>query len=574
MKKASAFRLIAMLGSLAWAAYLLSPIFLPLDKVRADYEKKGVPAPFYLDLLPKEGLNLGLDLRGGIYLELEADVLGSFKKRLAFMAAEVARDAKDEPFVPQKVDLVENDQLEVVLKTPGDRAAFKDWFGKRYRQVWQQAAAEESRLVYGLNNAYKERMTSDIMAQAIESVRNRVDRYGVAEASISRYGSDRMVVELPGVHDPERVINIIRQTGQLEFKIVNTALDQAALKTLIAETRKSANLTEAYDKAAVDALNLVLKDKLPPDTELAFELNREPQTKKVQGGVPYLLNKKAEITGDLLENAQAAVQDNEPHVSLSHNPTGTRLLAEVTKENVNKQLAIVLDGNVIKAPVIREPIPNGQAQITFGFGNYESLLQEAKDLALILREGALPASLNVVKRSLIGPSLGADSIRDGVIASLIGGVLVVLFMAAYYKTSGVVADISLIFNMAILLGILSLLSASLTLPGIAGIALTIGMAVDANVVIFERIKDELALDLPLKAAFERGYANAMSAVLDSNITTFIAGIVLYQFGTGPIKGFATTLMIGIGSTLITAVLFSRWIQEMLLEKSGWSKIRI
>lgn len=579
MKRSSALRLAIILSSLLLSIYFLSPTLFQLEPVYRSYEDKGESLPVYLALLPRHGLNLGLDLRGGIYLELETNVEDALKKRLEFLAAEVTRDSKSEAFTPEKVELIPPTpdaayMLRVDLKAPSAAGDFKDWFSRRYRGVWNYVRAEDGRLFYSLEKNYRVQMSEQIMSQAIESVRNRVDRYGVAEAAISRYGDNHLIVELPGVNDPDRVINVIRQTGQLEFKIVNTTKTPAEIKSLIAEARKAGTLPEQYDKATVDALNTALKDKLPPDTEIAFELTRDPSSKKVVGGVPYLLNKKTELTGDLLQDARVSVQNNEPHVALSHNATGTKLLAEVSKANVGKPLAIILDGNVIKAPVIREPITGGQAQITLGYGDYQNLLKEAEDLALVLREGALPASLNIVKRTLIGPTLGADSIRQALQASILGGLLVVVFMAVYYKNSGVVADISLIFNVMILMGVLSILQASLTLPGIAGIALTIGMAVDANVIIFERIKDEMGLGLPLRAAFERGYSNGMRAVLDSNITTFISGLVLYQFGTGPIKGFATTLMIGIASTLLTAVLFSRWIQEMLLDKNKWSRLRI
>ena len=578
MKSRHPFRLITLIATLLFSAYFLVPSFLPVDALYRQYEDQNQSVPFYIKMLPRQGLNLGLDLRGGIYLELETNLADALKKRLEFLSNDIGRDLKEEPFAPTKTELEtpspDTYSLRVSFETSAAIAEFKTWFNKRYQGVWSYSRAEDKTLVYILEEDYRDRLSEQILNQAIESVRNRVDRYGVAEAAISRYGTDHLVVELPGVSDPDRVINIIRQTGQLEFKIVSNALSETELTSLLAETRQANAIPETYSKETVDKLNTALKDTLPEGTEIAFELIRDPVSQKVSDGVPYLLNKKTELTGDLLEDARVSIQDNEPHVTLSHNVSGTKILAEVTKANVGKPLAIVLDGNVVKAPVIREAIPNGQAQITLGYGNYQSILKEAEDLALVLREGALPTSLTISKRSLIGPTLGADSVKKGVTASLIGGVIVILFMVVYYKTSGVVADLSLFFNILLLLGTLAFLQASLTLPGIAGIALTIGMAVDANVIIFERIKDELSLGLPLKAAFERGYSNAMRAVIDANVTTLISGIVLYQFGTGPIKGFATTLMIGIGSTLLTAVVFSRWIQEALLERNGWSRIRI
>lgn len=560
--KHARFRWTVLLGTVILSAYILTPVF---------FDVKG------LGIFPERGLNLGLDLRGGMYLELEVDLQDALEKRLSFMANELVRSATDEAFAPEKAEILSLEadgsyRLAVTLKNAGDRAAFQSWFNKQFAGVWTEAPSQAALLYYEPREEYFKQLKEQIISQAIEAVRNRIDRYGVAEAGISRYSDDRIVVELPGIQDPDQVLNVIRQTGQLEFKLVNDEKTAEDLQSLVVTRRKEIN--EEYDRKSVTALNAALKDQLPAATEIAFELSRDPVTKKITGGTPYLVHQKVELTGDFLDDARVNVYNNEPQVSLSFNTSGASRFAALTRENVGKRLAIVLDGNIAAAPQVREEIPNGQAQITLGYGNYQDLLKEAEVLALVLREGALPASLQIAKRNVIGPSLGADSIRQGVWSSIIGAVLVVVFMTLYYKVSGAVANLSLVLNMMILLAVLSLLQASLTLPGIAGIALTIGMAVDANVIIFERIKDELEMNFPLKAAFERGYSNAMSAVLDANITTFISGAVLYQFGTGPIKGFATTLMIGIVSTLVTAVLFSRWIQEMLLARTKWSRISI
>lgn len=579
MKDRSRLRLSVMVGAFLLSVYLLIPTVFNFSQIREGYLKAGQPLPTYLSFFPKQGLNFGLDLRGGIYLELEVETKEALGKRLGFIESELKRVLADKPFLPETIGVKPADsralyQLDVSVKA-GQAEAFREWFASEgYHRMWQYSSENGGVLSYSLQEAYKVELTEQILRQAMESIGNRVDRYGVAEAGMRRYGADRIIVELPGIGDPQRVIDIIRQTGQLDFKIVDTTVQSTDLKMWIADFRKANTLGEGFDKATVDRLNEGLKGRFPENTELAFELIREPNTDKIIGGEPYLLQKKTEMTGDLLEDAQVVVQDNRPVVSLSMNTAGTRLFSELTKANVNRLLAIVLDGNVIQAPRIKTHIPNGQAIIEQGDGLYDDVTHRAKDLSLILREGALPASLSIAKKNVIGPSLGADSIQKGFWSTIVGAVLVVVFMAAYYKTSGLVANISLILNIAMMLGVLSFFQASLTLPGIAGIALTVGMAVDANVVIFERIKDELWLKLPVRAAFERGYANAVRAVLDANVTTFISGLVLYQFGTGPIKGFATTLMIGIVTTLISAVVFSRWIQELLLDRNRWSRIRV
>jgi preprotein translocase subunit SecD len=269
-----------------------------------------------------------------------------------------------------------------------------------------------------------------------------------------------------------------------------------------------------------------------------------------------------------------SVHNNEPYVSLSFNPTGTKIFADVTAANVGKRLAILLDGTVNKAPVIKSAIPSGEAQITLGYGDYQSLVREAEDLTVVLREGALPATLSEATKTVIGPSLGKSSIDKGFSATGLAGIVVMVFMALWYKRGGILADVALVFNVLLIFGSLTLFGATLTLPGVAAIVLTIGMAVDANVIILERIKEETAAGKSIKAAVESGYAGATSAVVDSNITTFLSGVVLYQFGTGPIRGFAVTLMIGIITTLISALMMTRLYYTWRVTKTKLTKLSI
>ncbi|MFA5145289.1 MAG: protein translocase subunit SecD [Candidatus Omnitrophota bacterium] len=369
--------------------------------------------------------------------------------------------------------------------------------------------------------------------RALEVIRNRIDQFGVREPSIQKQGEDEIVVQLPGVTDRERAIDIIGKTAMLEFKLVSNDPDK--LKDAMAGT-------------------------LPDGYELKYAQ---------EDNEPLLLEKQAVLSGDMLTNASMRFSQsefNEPAVALQFNAEGAKKFAEVTAGNVGKRLAIVLDGKVQSAPRIKEAIPSGEAVITGRF-----TIEQAQDLALILRIGALPAPMYIEEERTIGPLLGQDSINKGIKASVIGGILVFVFMAGYYLLPGIISDIALMMNLVMILGGLGLLpilfpgvAATLTLPGIAGIALSLGMAVDANVLINERIREELSLGRNLRAAIANGYNKAFGAIFDSNLTTLIAAFLLFQFGTGPIRGFAVTLTIGLISSMFTAIVVTRTIFEILL----------
>ncbi|MFA5275522.1 MAG: protein translocase subunit SecD [Candidatus Omnitrophota bacterium] len=379
----------------------------------------------------------------------------------------------------------------------------------------------------------------DAADRAVEVIRNRIDQFGVRETSIQKQGEDEILVQLPGVTDRTRAIDIIGKTAILEFKLV------------LNDTEK-------------------LKQALAGVVPEGYELRYSEDDKE-----PLLLEKTAVLAGDSLTNAQvnfSSSQFNEPVVSLQFNPEGAKKFAEITAANVGKRLAIVLDGKVQSAPNIREAIPSGEAVISGRF-----TVEQAQDLGLILRVGALPAPMRIEEERTIGPLLGQDSINKGVKASIIGLALVFIFMAGYYLLAGVISDIALLMNMVIILGGMGLLpllfpgvSATLTLPGIAGIVLSLGMAVDANVLINERIREELQAGKNLRSAISNGYSRAFSAIFDSNFTTLIAAFLLFQFGTGPIRGFAVTLTIGLMASMFTAIVVTRTIFEILLDL-GWLK---
>lgn len=484
----------------------------------------------------------------------------------------------------------------------------------------------------------------DAVDRAIEIIRNRVDQFGVGEMSIQRSGKDDLIVQLPGVTDRERALEIIGKTAHLEFKIVSDnvedlkkslAKEAAALaksaaestakeaqssgvkapavesvvkeaakaapaeapakdaaaeavtkaasskeadtvaNTAVAVETKDAVTKQASDAASKEAPPAVAETKAP-EAVAAVDTEPDPryELKYVEsergGREPILVAKEASLTGDMLVNAKTEFSSRgfgEPYVSIALNPKGAQIFANITATNVGRRLAIVLDGKVVSAPVIREAIPSGQAQIS---GNFT--VNDANDLSVMLRAGALPAPVIVEEERTVGPLLGADSIKSGMHAAIVGTLLVIGFMFFYYRLAGVVANIALVLNVLMILAGLSLFRGTLTLPGIAGLILTIGMSVDANVLIYERIREELSLGKPLRAAIAAGYHRAFSAILDSNLTTIVAAALVFKFGAGPIRGFAVTLTIGLIANLFTAVTCTRVIFEVMCDQFGLMKL--
>jgi len=383
---------------------------------------------------------------------------------------------------------------------------------------------------------------SDAMERALEVIRNRVDQFGVAEPLIARQGDRWVVVELPGVKDPERAIELIGKTALLEFKLVNDGV----------------RISEILDiEGKVDP------NKIPTGYEI-LPGRRETETL-------FLLKVEPEITGAALTNAKVKIggEYNMPYIAVDFNKEGAKEFARITEVNIERNLAIVLDERVQSAPVIKSKIPDGHAIIE---GNFT--MEEAKNLAIVLRAGALPAPVNIIENRTVGPSLGRDSIRAGVVAAVIGLICVMCFMVVYYKLSGLITNLALILNLLILLGMMAYFRATLTLPGIAGIILTIGMAVDANVLIFERIREELRGGKTVRVSIDSGYQKAFRTILDSNITTLIAAAFLFQFGTGPIKGFAVTLSLGILISMFTAIVVTHMIFDMALAGKRMEKLSI
>jgi protein-export membrane protein SecD len=394
---------------------------------------------------------------------------------------------------------------------------------------------------------------TDALDRVIEIIRNRVDQFGVTEPIIVRQGEKWIVVELPGIKNPETAKNLIGKTALLEFKLLGPSEKLSSINEKIRQL--GLNITEARNNPEILAL-------VPTGYVLLPGKNEESL---------YLVKSSPEITGAYLVNARTRLggQFGLPYVSLDFNKEGAKIFATVTGANIDKNLAIVLDDVVQSAPVIRSRIPDGKAIIE---GNFTE--EEAKFLATILRAGSLPAPVKIIEERSIGPTLGEDSIQKGTISSILGLLLVIIFMIIYYNISGVIANIALILNFIILLASLALFRFTLTLPGIAGIALTLGMAIDANVLILERLRDELELGKTPRVALDLGYSRALTTIIDSNLTTLIAAVFLFQFGTGPIKGFAVTLTLGILISMFTAIFVTKTIYEFMFQENLIRKVKL
>jgi preprotein translocase subunit SecD len=489
-----------------------------------------------IDIWPHKKINLGLDLQGGMHLVLEVDSNKAVESTAERISQEIREELKKNRLRNIVVSPSEATQISIQVKSADNVDEFKELLDNDFRDLRQISENADGGAAYsivlGLTETDQDQIKKLAVDQALETIRNRIDQFGVAEPDIRRQGENRILIQLPGIKDTQRAKDLIGKTALLEFKLVD-------------------------DTASVDA---AVKGDVPPGREVLYRVELNPETQRTTK-TPFVLKKRTLLTGAYLTDARVDIdsQFNEPYVSINFDKKGARIFERITEANVNKRLAIVLDNSVYSAPVIQEKIAGGQARITGRFTD-----AEARDLAIVLRAGALPAPVNVLEERTVGPSLGADSIQKGLLSMIIGGVLVIVFMVIYYKTAGLIADLALALNIVLIGAGLAGFQATLTLPGIAGIILTIGMAVDANVIIFERIREELSLGRTPGAAIDAGYDRATLTILDANVTTLIAAVVLFQFGTGPVKGFAVTLSLGVIASLFTALVMSRLIFDYLL----------
>lgn len=514
--------------SLAGFAYT-APNFFPKDSLN------GLPS-----FLPHKQINLGLDLRGGSYLLLEVDVASVSRDRLQSLTNDIRRVLRSSQVLYTGLG-VKGDSITVRITRPEDvdkaaeaiRGLSSVVAGNLMTGGLPQRDIEVSvsggLVTVTATEAAKLAREQSAVQQSMEIVRRRIDELGTTEPVIQQQGADRILVQVPGLDDPQRLKALLGQTAKLNFRLVDTTTTaQQALST----------------------------HNVPAGSEVLYTTDNPP--------MPLLIQRRVMVGGDSLTDAQPGFdpRTGEPVVSFRFDSTGARLFGEVTRVNVGKPFAIVLDNKVISAPVIREAIMGGSGQIS---GNFT--VQQANDLAILLRAGALPAPLNVLEERTVGPGLGADSIRAGTIASIIGFVGVVVFMFVCYGFFGVLANVALLINVAMIMGLLSMLQATLTLPGIAGIVLTIGMAVDANVLIYERIREEVRIGKSPAAAIEAGYSRALGTILDANITNFISAAILFQVGSGPVRGFAVAHALGIITSVFTAFTVNRLMVATWLRRS-------
>lgn len=612
------FKIGAVVFFLSLSAWYLFPSFQGLNlnsrlggmsqEERTDYERENFTQ---IEKIKENSLNLGLDLQGGMHTTMEVGL-----RELLFQLADERRDDTFDQVLAAADVRSQEDGTSLI-------DAFVEEFESRDPEASLSRYFRSEEITRRSSNAevtdYLRSQGTDAIERAMQVIRNRVDRYGVTEPSIQTQGNRRIVVELPGIDDPERVRRLLKGTARLEFRLMadpgelNSSLQRIishyevdvvdaetedSLETepdittdpdsafdvsqLLADTEDLDEITNplldvlipagqgsvvfgevsAQDTATFNALiaDPEVQDMLPRDIELLYDAN--PSGSEGAEYYPVLaVNRNSELTGEVITDARSDFDQttNQPLVDMEMNSEGARIWSRLTGANVGKNVAIVLDRVVYSYPTVIGQISGGRSQIT-GLASQE----ESTDIVTVLKSGALPAPVEIVEERTVGPSLGVVARRSGFMSLLVGLTIVALFMILYYRGGGMVADLALIINIIFILGILAGFNATLTLPGIAGIVLTIGMAVDANVLIFERVREEQSTGKTLKASIDGGYSKALSAIVDANITTFFVGIILYSFGVGPIQGFAVTLMAGILASLFSAIVFTRIIFDYVV----------
>ncbi|MBU2491224.1 MAG: protein translocase subunit SecD [Bacteroidetes bacterium] len=630
------FRIVVILGFLALSIYLLYPTFADYQNTKDIEEKVSSYKETFFQANPnaqadqieeqaelfedslfnsdpsfredrEKRVKLGLDLQGGMYIVMEVNT-SKLLERLAKDSDELYKTVLKE--AEEESKLSDENLVSILARKLQERNV-------RLSRYFGSIREDDADIISNLQE-----QESDAVTRAIEIIRNRVDQYGVSEPSIQKQGARRIIVELPGIAKEEEAKRLLQGSALLEFKLlrdpeftfqimnqVNSVLANSLISdssevvdndtSLAQNDSTSENLSEEEFAKKNPFFSLarlidpqgrtadaVVRDKdrqrllsylnrpevqnvIPNNVEFAFGAKPFGSQDGEEFYTLYLVNKGPELTGGVIADAQATIDPNttEPVVNMQMNSDGAREWARITGSNVGKRCAVMLDGYIYTAPTIQEKIPSGSSRIS-GMGD----LNEAKLLEIVLKAGALPAPVEIIEERTVGPSLGQDSISQGFNSTMLGFLLVAIFMIVYYKKAGTIADLALFFTIMFIMGILAGFNATLTLPGIAGIILTIGMAVDANVIIYERIREELATGKTVKAAIDSGFVNSYSAIFDSNITTFFTGIILYQFGSGPIQGFALTLMIGILSSLFSALVVTRVVFDIMAAKGAKIKV--
>jgi len=505
------------------AAFLLFLVFLGIAYAIPNFLNSSVKNTSF-SFLPGKSINLGLDLKGGSYLLLKADMDIVFSEKLEILLSDIRsalRKSKigykklsvnDKKISFQKRDLIPNDKIKSIILTIDENLI---------------VTINENTFFIEFSDLNKKKIIKSTMAQAIEIVRRRIDETGTNEPSIQQQGNDRIIVQLPGLDDPSRIKKLLGKTAKLNFQLAHPSISSEDIN---------------------------INSKAPPGYTILVD-DKDPD-------LFYMINKRVMVSGEMLKDANPTFdRNNSPSVSFQLSALGGKKFGRVTGKHIGRAFAIVLDGKVVSAPVIQSQIFSS-GQIT---GNFST--QETNDLALVLRSGALPAPMIILEERSVGPGLGADSIQSGKIASIVGLVAVMIFMLMTYGSFGLLANVSLVCNIIFIIALLSLIQATLTLPGIAGIVLTMGMAVDSNVLIFERIKEEYKRENNNIIAFDTGYIKSKTAILDANITTLISAIILFFMGSGPVKGFSVTLGIGIFTTLFSVYFIARLFTSIYVSKN-------
>jgi SecD/SecF fusion protein len=554
-----------MNNSLRWKSILLflSILFCGISLVPSFHEET---PDWWKKYLTFNVFTRGLGLQGGMHLVLKVDLEKAISNNLKFGAGDLEESLKEKNISVVKLDSDSKDEVIFTLPNTGAVSTIESMLkDDLYEDLDIKIDKEEGsfpKITIKLKTEKIDRINKNAVNESLEIIRNRIDQFGVAEPVIIKQGKDEIVVQLPGVEDKVRAKELLGKTAQLEFKGVDSQ-SMLNLSQLVEEAREAGEYNEK-DKDSREKLNKFLQHRLPEGTQIYFETEKNKETgTKIK--IPLLLKNQVLMTGKMVKDARVRTGGNfnEPMVSLDFTGKGGHVFGKITEEYVKQRVAIVLDEVVRSAPVIQEKILGGSAQITGSF-TYE----EAADLAIVLRVGALPAPVKIIQNISVDASLGEDAIDKGLNSGLFGTLLVLIFMIVYYRLSGGIANLALLVNILFLLGGLAAMGATLTLPGIAGIILSIGMAVDANVLIFERMREEFALGKTVKSGIEGGYDKAMWTIIDSQVTTLITAMALFLFGTGPIKGFAVTLSLGVVFNLFTTLFGTRLIYDILYTK-GW-----
>lgn len=583
-------RLPVALAALLVAFYFLYPslvyVSLSDDELKEVRQSKSAFDKYVPSWAPTNHIVPGLDLQGGINIVLGVDLEKAITDKTARASDRLVEFAKGEGITISSLkqkgaspNLL--DEVEVVLPQASDVSAFKEKVINKFSD-FQFVTSSDNTVLLRLLPELAQSIRHDAVNQTVTTIISRIDKMGVTEPSISRRGDDQVQIQLPGYDDPEQAKQLLGRTAQLSFQMC--ADDTTFLKNLHDLPAGVELIESGYSRpdstggkdiflkfaaSQIDVVKAYLADKVP--TEFAIKYGKlGAEGLGEQSMRTYTLERKVALTGDDLVDArvsQGSDTNPRPGVSLTFGPAGAKVFAELTAVSIGKRMAIVLEDNVDSAPVISTKIPDGNAFISMGGSRTtQEMLQDANQLSLVLKSGALPAPVTFREERTVGPSLGKESVEQVKVAFILGAIVIALFMVFYYRFSGFASLIAVVFNMVFVLAAMSFLGATLTLPGIAALLLTVGVAVDANVIINERIREELRLGKMPRSAVKAGYDAAMSAIVDANVTTFIAGMVLWQFGTGPVQNFATMLMIGTVSSVITSIFVTRIFLDMVTSR--------